>query len=80
MTCSKLAAAMAAGFVMGQAFGPCDALPDLLRCGCEDTAATGAESAPVRLPDGWVMHSHGRRSIRRGGPGAPLRPVRGRTG
>jgi hypothetical protein len=61
MTRSKLTAAMAAGFLMGQAFGLCDALPDLLRCGC-------AESVPARSPDRRATPSHGGRSIRRGGP------------
>jgi hypothetical protein len=64
MTRSKLFTAMVAGFLLGQAIGPCDQGAAPLSCGCED-AASGP--APDRLPDGRAGSPHGRRPIRRGG-------------
>jgi hypothetical protein len=67
MTRSKLTAAMVAGFLMGQAFGPCDRVALHVPCGCEHAAATGAGSAPARVPDGRTAPSRARQSTRRGG-------------
>jgi hypothetical protein len=54
----KLFTAMIAGFLLGQAAGPCDRGVTPSPCGCEDTAAA-SRPAPPRLPR--------RPSIRRGG-------------
>lgn len=66
MTRSKLAAAMVAGFLMGQAFGPCDRVALPVPCGCEDAAAV-SKSTPARAPDGLITPSRGRQLARRRG-------------
>jgi hypothetical protein len=62
---SKLAAAVVAGFMMGQACAPGDRNPVPLPCECRD--ATGSEPAPRHLPDRRAAPSPERRPIRRGG-------------
>jgi hypothetical protein len=67
MTTSKLAAAMVAGFLMGQAFGSCDRNPTPASCGCDDATGTSSESAPGPLRDNRAAPSPGRRPGHRGG-------------
>ena len=43
--------ASTAGFMMGQAAGPCDRILELLLCGCEAATTTASEEAQSPAPD-----------------------------
>jgi hypothetical protein len=68
MTRSKLAAAMVAGFLMGQASTPCDRAALPVPCRCEDAAAA-RESTPAHAPDGRTTPSRGTNVRRARDPG-----------